>query len=322
MKRDAKQFRERFKRWQQGESYWDMRAEAERKTMDLREQYDYVGYLNKYGTINPTDTETGHYTDEFKLPGHPTFSDESIYSNQNTRGGHWNGNKFEHSDWTMKHSDETNEYLKFADPNVVATYKGGIVLPEITIRSNKNSTNRYMDEHPLEYYTPSDKIKSHIAKWEYTDFDKQNKDFNGDAIGAKAQEFNKIMRGYYGGYNQGSLDGLFSTYYNLKPKTFKNHIMPLVKKYSLDRDKQSWDALQNTLRNRYKLSNKEHQNGIKRRAKADTDLMYNSYDESKYDYSLEEPAKISTIVPIAVKQYFNNGTYDFPWHVTISNRKD
>lgn len=28
-----------------------------------------------------------HFTDEFKLPGHPTFSNESKYSNSKTLGG-------------------------------------------------------------------------------------------------------------------------------------------------------------------------------------------------------------------------------------------
>ena len=42
-----------------------------------------------------------HFTDEFKLPTHPTFSDESIYSNETTKGGHWNGDKFQPSEWNF-----------------------------------------------------------------------------------------------------------------------------------------------------------------------------------------------------------------------------
>ncbi len=50
-------------------------------------EYDYAGYTKKYG---PPDQSKGqHLTDEFKLPGHITFSDESIYSNPQQQGGMW-----------------------------------------------------------------------------------------------------------------------------------------------------------------------------------------------------------------------------------------
>ena len=132
--KNAYTFRETFKRWKNGERYWsvigkplptyqdgkdtfwDQLGKALEMTYDPREQYDYVNYLLKYGSLDPTDTSSGHYTDEFKLPGHPTFSDESIYSNSTTSGGHWH-----------------NKY----DPDVVTTYKGGIVLPSITVYGNK-----------------------------------------------------------------------------------------------------------------------------------------------------------------------------------------
>lgn len=155
---DPYAFRERFKKWKGGErywsiigqplphyqtgkdSYWEQLANAERMTADPREQYDYVGYFNKYGSLSPDNTTTGHYTDEFKLPGHPTFSDESIYSNPRTPGGHWhNDQHYEFSDYTFKHSDATLNYLMREDPLVVATYKGGAVLPSITIYGNKRS---------------------------------------------------------------------------------------------------------------------------------------------------------------------------------------
>ena len=88
--------------------------------------------------MDPTDTSSGHYTDEFKLPGHPTFSDESIYSNATTPGGHWyNDNHYEFSDYTFKNSDATLDYLNKYGPDVVTTYKGGVVLPSVTVYGNK-----------------------------------------------------------------------------------------------------------------------------------------------------------------------------------------
>lgn len=56
--------------------------------------YDLRAYYRKYG---PTDVAAGeHFTDEFKLPNHATFSDESIYATgPNARyAGHWKGDTF------------------------------------------------------------------------------------------------------------------------------------------------------------------------------------------------------------------------------------
>ena len=87
------------------------------KTRDPREGYDYVGYLNAYGHVYPKGAG-GHYTDKFKLPNHPTFSDESIYSNSNTPGGHWHNDlHFEHSDFTFQYPDETLEYMNYVWKN-------------------------------------------------------------------------------------------------------------------------------------------------------------------------------------------------------------
>lgn len=103
------------------------------KTANPNERYDHIGYLQKYGTLDP-DPVTGHYPDEFKLPSHPTFSTESVYSNDKHRGGTWNGDyNYDFSDYTFEHSDDTLRYLKENDPNVTPTYKGGVVLPSVTV---------------------------------------------------------------------------------------------------------------------------------------------------------------------------------------------
>lgn len=41
-----------------------------------------------------------HFPDTYKTPLHPTFSDQSIYSNEFMKGGHWNGDGFVDSEWT------------------------------------------------------------------------------------------------------------------------------------------------------------------------------------------------------------------------------
>lgn len=58
--------------------------------------YDMRGFFKKYGPAN-VDVEGGqHFTDEFKLPNHPTFSNESIYAKGANRSlaGHWEGDKY------------------------------------------------------------------------------------------------------------------------------------------------------------------------------------------------------------------------------------
>lgn len=56
--------------------------------------YDYRGFFKKYGAVNVQQGQ--HFTDEFKLPNHPTFSDESIYAvgPNKAKAGHWDGDTF------------------------------------------------------------------------------------------------------------------------------------------------------------------------------------------------------------------------------------
>ena len=69
----------------------------------LKHSYDYKGYYkeNAKGREQKNIVEmllgTQHCPDTYKLPTHPTFSDESIYSNETTKGGHWNGERFQPS---------------------------------------------------------------------------------------------------------------------------------------------------------------------------------------------------------------------------------
>lgn len=80
--------------------------------------YDYRGFWkneDQYGILN--DNSDAHFTDRYKKPGHPTFSNESIYSKGNTIGGNWvqdkNGNwLFNHSEYTKQYKNKTKDYLK------------------------------------------------------------------------------------------------------------------------------------------------------------------------------------------------------------------
>lgn len=57
--------------------------------------YDLRGFYRQNPKFN-VDQPDQHMTDEFKLPNHQTFSDESRYYNPSTArfGGHWTGDKY------------------------------------------------------------------------------------------------------------------------------------------------------------------------------------------------------------------------------------
>ena len=70
-------------------------------------------------------SENGHGSDQWKKPSHPTFSDESIYSNDKNRGGHWT--QLGDGQWgfapgpaNLKNGgiERVRDYLKENDPDV------------------------------------------------------------------------------------------------------------------------------------------------------------------------------------------------------------
>ena len=163
-------------------SYKDWKEKVKKyKNIDIDndKSYDYIGFYNE----NPErayellkENPDTHFTDKYKTPLHPTFSDESIYSNNRTKGGHWiehpnNKWEFQHSDYTAEHLEDTNRYLQENDINSYATYKNGIVLnPAIIIGSKKriydgtkdtkenNQSSKY--NIPLDFYNQQKKLSN------------------------------------------------------------------------------------------------------------------------------------------------------------------
>jgi len=82
------------------------------------QKYDYRGYWkNENSSEILKEKSSAHFIDKYKQPGHPTFSNESQYSNKNTQGGSWSqdNNKtwyFTHSPYTSKYAEKTYDYLK------------------------------------------------------------------------------------------------------------------------------------------------------------------------------------------------------------------
>ena len=138
-------------------SYKDWKEKIKKyKNIDIDndKSYDYIGFYNE----NPErayrllkENSDTHFTDKYKTPLHATFSDESIYSNNRTKGGHWvkhpnNKWEFQHSDYTAEHLEDTNRYLQENDINSYATYKNGVVLtPAIITDSKKRIYNGIQD---------------------------------------------------------------------------------------------------------------------------------------------------------------------------------
>lgn len=92
---------------------------------DGNQYYDYRTFwkenLDGMADRMLTDDADAHFTDRYKLPGHPTFSNESMYSNDETPGGSWEkrGGKwyFTPSDYTRRYIGRTMEYLAGDDEN-------------------------------------------------------------------------------------------------------------------------------------------------------------------------------------------------------------
>ena len=101
--------------------------------------YDMRGFYKKYPELANDmlgGDKNAHFTDEFKTPSHPTFSDESIYHSDQTPGGQWQQkNKqwyFVHSPYTAKHVTETANYLQGSSDKSI--WDNDIVVPSVTIK--------------------------------------------------------------------------------------------------------------------------------------------------------------------------------------------
>ena len=80
------------------------------------QDYDYRGYWKNEDRDDILGSNpNAHFPDKYKQPTHPTFSNESIYSNDKTPGGTWVRGKgtwlFKHNKFTARQADRTADYL-------------------------------------------------------------------------------------------------------------------------------------------------------------------------------------------------------------------
>lgn len=113
---------------------WGISNEEALQEISNDNTYDYRSmYFD-----NPIKAEsyinTDHFPDTYKYPNHPTFSDESIYSNNNVidipylgnsrpNGGHWDGDIFRRALYQEATPQETQEYLVQNTPKHRTTNK-------------------------------------------------------------------------------------------------------------------------------------------------------------------------------------------------------
>lgn len=165
MRQDIEQFK---KRMQSLKSYrelnpdkgyleWKQAIEAHKDINTDDPDYDYKGFYKEdpdRANSMLQSASDAHFTDKYKTPSHPTFSIDSKYSNEQTPGGEWGNNTYEFSDYTYNHVNKTLDYLRKNDSGVTATYKGGAVLPEVTVTPKGNQIPKFGEGGEKEVNTP------------------------------------------------------------------------------------------------------------------------------------------------------------------------
>ena len=194
--------------------------------------YDYRTY---YNSVTPYERalirfapQGTHFTDIGKTPKHPTFSNESKYSNDKTTGGTWNGNVFVPNVWQFGNNGNSirNKYMNNSGEGY---FNGRVnVFPtsrkrhRLGYRTKLRNGGWKAPVYNTKKYRVSNRMRRQIATWEGSDFAGQNRKFNGDAIGAKERELRQIMGRTYNYLTDNQRDSLNSIYYNSRVDTFKN----------------------------------------------------------------------------------------------------
>lgn len=194
--------------------------------------YDYRAY---YDSVTPYERalirfapQGTHFTDIGKTPKHPTFSNESKYSNDKTPGGTWNGNVFVPNIWQFGNNGNSRRN-KYMNNSGEGYFNGRVnVFPTSRKRHSLGGRTKLRNGgwrapvYNTNKYRVSNHMRRQIATWEGSDFAGQNRRFKGDAIGAKERELRRIMGRTYNYLNDNQRDSLNSIYYNSRVDTFKN----------------------------------------------------------------------------------------------------
>lgn len=237
--------------------------------------YDFTISEEEANRLGYYPDKRGHRDDRVKKPTHPTHPSR----------GKWNSlEEFELTDKGMENPNYTLFGLNDGgqDPQAVMTYKGGVVLPEITVTpkkkyvynpydniniytkgedlqgydtlSNRQDSNKYAGGG----YKPSSRIKKQIANWEGSTM-KVNRSFEDEARDFKYS----LPKGATSKLSQSQLDGLYSYSYNVGAGRFRQRVKPVLTKYLngeatiQDVQKSMWASKDSQLRGLAKRRNVE-----------------------------------------------------------------
>lgn len=237
--------------------------------------YDFTISEEEANRLGYYPDKRGHRDDRVKKPTHPTHPSR----------GKWNSlEEFELTDKGMENPNYTLFGLNDGgqDPQAVMTYKGGVVLPEITVTPKKkyvynsyDNINIYTNGEDLQDYDtlsnrqdsnkyagggykPSSRIKKQIANWEGSTM-KVNRSFEDEA-----RDFNySLPKGATSKLSQSQLDGLYSYSYNVGAGRFRQRVKPVLTKYLngeatiQDVQKSMWASKDSQLRGLAKRRNVE-----------------------------------------------------------------
>jgi len=118
--------------------------------------YDHYAQFKDLNGADPSKDSRGHGTDKYKRPNHPTFSDQSVYSNPKTPGGKWSpdGATYTPSDWMKsdkKRMEDLKGYMQSREPktklidgptNPVSIGTPAVVGPVAKPAENKPAENK------------------------------------------------------------------------------------------------------------------------------------------------------------------------------------
>ena len=219
--------------------------------------YDYRAY---YNSVTPYERalirfapQGTHFTDIGKTPKHPTFSNESKYSNDKTPGGTWNGNVFVPNIWQFGNNGNSrrNKYMNNSGEGYfngrVNVYPTSRKRNSLGCRTKLRNGGWKAPVYNTNKYRVSNRMRQQIATWEGSDFAGQNRRFNGDAIGAKERELRQMMGRTYNYLTDNQRDSLNSIYYNSRVDTFKNRFGKWFRNLNDAVDRGDEQAFNNTL---------------------------------------------------------------------------
>lgn len=107
---------------------------------DANQYYDYRGFWKENPELAErmlNDDPDAHFVDTYKLPGHPTFSNESKYGGREL-GGEWvvgddGRGYYKPSPYTSSYIDRTIDYLRGSGEGVIINSEP-IMIPEIPVK--------------------------------------------------------------------------------------------------------------------------------------------------------------------------------------------